>query len=88
MLIEAVNIVLTKTSPKTAIDELVVADHVIIRDLLNVTKPKGSYYKALDNKYSVLRKNYVDLTDRSSKEASALNYLGGLSRTSLGEGLM
>ncbi len=85
---EAVNIVLSKSSPKSAIDELVVATHVMYRDVLDVPKPKGNYYSSMDKKYSLLRKDYVDFTDQSSKEFSVIGYLGTLNRTPLGEGLM
>ncbi|MDN4715398.1 hypothetical protein QYZ43_20255 [Vibrio parahaemolyticus] len=85
---EAVNIVLSKSSPRSVIDELIVIQHVMYLDVLDVPKPKGNYYSSMDKKYSALRKDYVDFTDQSSKEYSAISYLGALSRTSLGEGLM
>lgn len=84
----SVDIVLSKSSPKSDIDEIAVATHVIYRDVLDAPKREGNYYKLMDKKYSVLRKDYVDFTDQSSQEYSIINSLGALSRTPLGEGLM
>lgn len=87
-LIAATREVLNKRASKTSIDELVVANHVMYRDLLGVAEQKDPYYRVMYSKYSVLMKDYMDYTDQSSKSYSAVMSFGALSRVPLGEGLM
>lgn len=88
-IVDMVDLVFTKNTSFTKIDELAVAYYIIHRDEMNLPRRKEGYYKTLEEKYSILMTDYLDFSDSMSKGVKAINTLGHLSsRPVFSEGIL